>query len=185
MYYSTIPRIATFLALLISLPAVRARPFIAAKSALGPVQLDSVTCFSPQQQRIQGHGGNTVDWENREDDEPDVQIGHNVECDPAIVINGPGLGAGDLDYIEELEEERQNWIADERHMREADVIIALEDEQLWNDFGENNHRNMQTYDEDLGYIDTIKQVIQGLICLLPEKAKHYTTCPKNTPRNQF
>ncbi|KAK9235950.1 hypothetical protein V1525DRAFT_408531 [Lipomyces kononenkoae] len=184
MYSRTVARLAASLAFLISIPAVRARPFITATSPLGPDQLDSGIYFSQQQHRIEEHGGNTEGsgFLYRTAPSHSVADGPNVEWDPAIVINPHEFGAGDLDYIEELEEERQRWMADQRYMREADAIKALEDDQLWNDFGENNHRNRESNHQELAYLDRMRQVIQGLICLLPDKAKQYTTCPKSTRR---
>ncbi|KAK9328326.1 hypothetical protein V1520DRAFT_346408 [Lipomyces starkeyi] len=182
MYPSTFPRLAWCLAFAVSISVVKARPVIQTTSPIALAQRDSGTCemvFIPYHHKIEEHGGKTDDWEllyhearkDRLDDSNDLRLDRNVGCDPAIVITASEFGAGDLDYIEELEQERERWIADQGYMRQADAILALQDDHLWNDFGENNHR--------IGYLDRTRQIIQGLICLLPEKAKQYTTCPKS------
>ncbi|KAK9376412.1 uncharacterized protein V1513DRAFT_440249 [Lipomyces chichibuensis] len=176
MYPSTFLRLAWCLAFAVSISVVKARPVIQTTSPIEMAQPDSGTCemaFIPHHHRIEEHGEILYHEarNDRVDDSNDLRLDRDVGCDPAIVINASGFGAGDLDYIEELEQEREHWVADQVYMRQADAILALQDEHLWNDFAENNH--------GIGYLDRTRQIIQGLICLLPDKAKHYTTCPKS------
>ncbi|KAK9355022.1 hypothetical protein V1523DRAFT_406606 [Lipomyces doorenjongii] len=179
MYPSTFPRLAWCLAVAVTISVVKALPVIQTTSPIALAQPHSGTCemaFVPHHHGIEEHGGKTDDWEllyhdagnNRVDDANDLR--RIVGCESAVVISASEFGAGDLDYIEELEQERERWIADQEYMRQADAILALQDDHLWNDFGGNNH--------GIGYLDRTRQIIQGLICLLPEKAKQYTTCPK-------
>ncbi|KAK9388412.1 hypothetical protein V1515DRAFT_598779 [Lipomyces mesembrius] len=182
MYPSTFPRLAQCLAFAVIISIVKARPVIQTTSPIALAQPNSGTCemaFIPHHHRIEEHGGTTDDWEllyhearnDRVDDSNDLRLERNVGGDPAVVVSASEFGAGDLDYIEELEQERERWIADQEYMRQADAILALQDDHLWNGFGGNNH--------GIGYLDRTRQIIQGLICLLPEKAKQYTTCPKS------
>ncbi|KAK9246562.1 hypothetical protein V1506DRAFT_535055 [Lipomyces tetrasporus] len=191
MRSSTFPRLAAWLAFMAYFSAVGARPVvITASSSLALAQPDSGTCempVLPHIHRIEEHGGKNEYWDllyheprtDGSDDSEDLEGAEFVDCDQAIVMNDPKFGAGDLDYVEELEQEKEHWIADQLYMRQADVIQALQDQHVWNGFDENSQSNRDTNRREDGYLDRTKQVIQGLICLLPDKAKRYTTCPKS------
>ncbi|KAK9325333.1 hypothetical protein V1517DRAFT_314631 [Lipomyces orientalis] len=189
MRSSTFPQLAAWLAFLAYFSSAGARPVVStASSPVALAQPDSGTCempVLPHNHRIEEHGGRNEDWDllyheprtDGFDDSEDLEAAQFVDCDQAIVMNDPKFGAGDLDYVEELEQEKARWIADQVYMRQADVIQALQDQHVLNGFGEKSQQDSSRRED--GYLDRTKQVIQGLICLLPEKAKYYTTCPKS------
>ncbi|KAK9467920.1 hypothetical protein V1512DRAFT_260358 [Lipomyces arxii] len=104
------------------------------------------------------------------DEEPDHHDDDDyVSCDATVGCdeNDDAIDVSDRVYLRELDRDRQQWLEDQTRLTDSDLFAVLGDRPV-------SHLLVQ----DNFITGSSKQILQGLLCMLPERAKHYTTCPQ-------